>query len=284
MKNVLSASGLEFDGTYFYIIGDDSPYLYILDPGFKLVKKEKLFEAEVKDTGRIRKKQKPDFEALTFANWNGKKRLLMFGSGSKEQREKLLVVHTETAKVKEYDLNRFYKHLRKEAVIGEDDFNMEAAVSFNGDLYLFNRGTNTVFRISENEFEEYVREDSEDVGSLEFIKCKLPLIDKVQSGFSGACVVDAKIIFAASLERTTDWIDDGEILGSYVGYLDSKKFKSGTPDCTLLTEDGKTFLGKVESLVLTSATGKTIHLAAVTDEDNGNSVLLEIDLKVRDNK
>ena len=280
LKNVLSASGIEMVGEYYYVIGDDSPFLYVLDKSFQLVKKEKLFDAEVKESGRISKKLKPDYEAMTFAMWNGKKKLFMFGSGSKEQREKLLVVNVATNTVKEFSLSRFYKYLRKKSNVSENDFNIEAAVSLNNQLYLFNRGTNTVFRLSENDFENFMKEDSDDIATLEYIKCKLPVMNDVQAGFSGAGVFENKIFFSASLERTTNWIDDGEVLGSYIGYIDPKEFKNHEPHCALIELDKKIFFGKVESLVITGQSGNTLHIAAVTDEDNGNSVLLEIALTI----
>src|SRR5687767_15010743 len=104
LTHVLSASGIEYDGGFFYVVGDDSPYLYVLDKNFTLLKQEKLFDTEVKDSGRIRKKLKPDFEALTFAKWSGKKKLLQFGSGSKKLREKLLVSGPAGDKTETYSL------------------------------------------------------------------------------------------------------------------------------------------------------------------------------------
>lgn len=278
LKNVLSASGIEYDGDLFYVVGDDSPYLYILNKEFKLLKQEKLFDAEVKDSGRIRKKLKPDFEGLTFAHWSGKKKLLKFGSGSKKLREKLLVSDPTNGKTEIYSLEQFYYRLRWLSKLHEEDFNIEAAVSYNEMLYLFNRGSNTVFRLGQYSFFEFIVGQQTQMPQVDFIHCTLPELDNVQAGFSGACVYEDKIFFSASLERTSNWIDDGQVLGSYVGMLETSEFKDCQPACILIEENNETFLGKVESLVITGTTGNAFHVIAVTDEDNGNSVLIEIEL------
>src|SRR5687768_1753982 len=82
LEDLPSASGMEIIDGVIYIIGDDSPYLYVLDHSLRVINKVELFKTEDFESGRIPKKLKPDLETLTSLTISGNKYLLATGSGS----------------------------------------------------------------------------------------------------------------------------------------------------------------------------------------------------------
>src|SRR3712207_8318455 len=49
--------------------------------------------------------------------------------------------------------------------------------------------------------------------------CRSPEINGLKAGFSGASFFEDKIFITASVENTNDAYLDGEVLGSFVGYI-----------------------------------------------------------------
>ena len=83
-----SASAVEIVGDTAYVIGDDSPFLYRLDAATLVpTGRIALFDTAEFATGRIRKRDKPDLEALAALRWpDGRVGLLLLGSGSQPNR------------------------------------------------------------------------------------------------------------------------------------------------------------------------------------------------------
>src|SRR5687767_11168942 len=133
-QNIPSASGMELIGDKLYIIGDDSPFLYVLDvKTLKLVQTIPLFQSDSFGTGRIPKALKPDLECLTTLNFGGNTQLMAFGSGSASTRTKCYTVKLPdsagaSAKVKEYSLDKLYAAMQQDtALLTGDLLNLEAA-------------------------------------------------------------------------------------------------------------------------------------------------------------
>jgi hypothetical protein len=86
------------------------------------------------------------------------------------------------------------------------------------------------------------------------------------------------LLFSASVEQTTDWKKDGPVLGSYIGVM--KVSNAAIRLTGLLTHpDGKVSLNKVESVAyLKTEENGDIMLAAISDNDDGRSKLMEIRL------
>src|SRR5690554_5214986 len=86
LEGIPSASGLTVLNGMLYITGDDSPYLFVLNPYLELVKKYQLFDPEQIENDRIPKKIKPDFESTTHFEINNFPHILILGSGSKSSK------------------------------------------------------------------------------------------------------------------------------------------------------------------------------------------------------
>ncbi len=282
LKDIPSASGIELYANKRYIIGDDSAWLFILDTNFNVLEKVALLKKEKLSDDPIEKKHKPDFEAMTFAKINGEDILFIFGSGSKpKKRDKLIVIFPERQHaVKRFSLEYLYNTLRENEIGEEHKLNIEAAATNNTTLYLFHRGNisgkNLVFSFSLNDFADYVLTESDCIPAYTVSSCILPSINVIASGFSGASLLDEKhILFSASVEDTENEIDDGMVLGSFIGILNPE---TNELSCELLKVGTEPLSIKIESVCILQTLDKLHTLYAVTDSDGGASELLEIEL------
>ena len=118
-------------------------------------------------------------------------------------------------------------------------------------------------------------------------KVTLPSINGIFSGFSGACFAstppiskhDRTILWTSSVEDTKNAIDDGSVLGSFLGTydLDNHQIKS------IIIENPVTdeiFMGKVEGVCVVDWSNDLSpkHVIAVTDADGGCSEMLFIEI------
>jgi len=289
-----SASGMELIGDKIYVIGDDSPYLYILNrKSFALEDKIKLFETNLFNTGRIPKAFKPDLECLTSVQVNGQPYLAAFSSGSAPIRTKCYLIAlsptNDVSQVQEYALKDFYTVLQTEDEYLQGDLlNIEAAAIQADQLYLFQRsvfkGDNVLFRFNLPAFLQHLTQPSPEMPTCEKIRFTLPRLADLDSRFSGAITFDDKLFITASVENTSNAILDGEVAGSFVGWANLNAIKPGSEPVTLHTAliqdaQGQTYKGKVEALVITGRTNAhTYQALAFTDNDNGESELLVLEL------
>lgn len=287
LKGVPSASGIEVVDGAIYVIGDNSPWVYKLNKAYQIEEKRQIAPADNLENGIIPKKVKPDFEAMSFFPKGKEKELLIFSSGSKSpEREFFVSVHFGQAEAgaKTYPITPFYEKLKAAAKLDAEELNIEGAVINGGELFLFNRGENVVMKYKINEFQAYIEGKQESPEPIVY-SIKLPEVKGVKAGFSGATAIpgEDKILFTASVENTENWIDDGEILGSFVGLIDLKNLKDGLqPECNRIMENGHPLNVKVESIAVYYLTVEnSLRLVLVTDSDGGESELFEADLAWR---
>jgi hypothetical protein len=294
-QHIPSASGMEIIGNRLYVVGDDSPFLYVLDLASLLVEDQiRLFESGDFGSGRIPKLLKPDLECLTRLDMNGASTLVAFGSGSTPNRARgysiqLPAGNQEGAQVQSHSLSDLYQALQAdEDLLGNDVLNLEAAAATPDKLLLLQRatqaGTNLLLSFPRQEFVSYMSGTGKKLPGYEAISFHLPDLAGLPARFSGAVAYHDKLFVTASVENTTDAILDGEVLGSFVGWieLDAVKGDRGLLELhTALVTDGagKPYPGKVESLViLDSPRPHTFRALAMTDNDQGQSDLLELEL------
>ncbi len=296
-----SASGLEMLGDHYYVVGDDSPYLYRLDKEFRMESQEAIFDTAGFENGRVAKADKADLEGMTLLQHQGKPYLLMMGSGSAPGRRKAYLYNICGDDIcregagehgaRTIDIDKLYRQLEQKAdTLGGTLLNIEGVAAGHGKLYLLQRaigsGHNVLISYRLSEFIPYLL--GEAGGSLpqpELSYFRLPDLNMLQAGFSGAYVYDDKLFFTASLEDTNDAYGDGEVLGSYIGYIPfswiGKQDPLQVPATLILQADGKPYTGKAESLVVQKREGKgRYRLVVVSDDDQGGSELLEVVLSV----
>lgn len=281
LNGIPSASGIEIYKNKIYIIGDDAGWLFILDKNYELLEKIPLLKKKKLSNKPIPKKHKPDLEAMTFIKYGGENILLIFGSGSKPtKREKLFMVYPERKhKVEQYSLADLYVDLVGKK-IQTSTLNIEAAAANTSSVYLMHRGNiskkNIVFEYSLKEFIGFILKEKKKAPQSAFRVCRLPQINAIPAGFSGASMLDDKrILFSASVEDTANEIDDGEVLGSFIGIhnTETKELK-----CVALKKGPKPMELKIESVCLLQSQDNKHTLLAVTDSDGGDSELLVLEL------
>lgn len=215
LVGVGAASGLVYSDNYLKVISDDSNVLYTYS-----MDGNNLDKLSLHPSGELLEKrakpEKSDFEAIT----SYQDTYYIFGSGSDKNRNSLIQVAGKEGTVSEESLLPLYQELRREAAIGEEDFNIEGAIIHKGDLLLFNRGNgpnqkNGVFFIADflNDSSSY---------NTSFQQIDLPRIHGVPFGFTDTILDGDKIYFLAAAEAGESTYQDGQVLGSLIGQIDLK--------------------------------------------------------------
>lgn len=275
IEGIPSGSGIAKSGDIYYVVGDDSPFLFSLNRAFKVISKTPLIESVPFSDGRIIKSKKPDFEAMEMI---GENELVVFGSGSKSPERDVFIriLLKDEMTIEEYDISEFYNNLRNLPILRGSELNIEAAAYRNNQIYLFNRRKNLIISFEYQDLLSYIK-GSTAFPNPEISEFFLPKINGVEAGFSGATVLkdEPKIIFTASVEDTDNAYDDGEILGSFIGMIDiSNNSVAATFNyCAIPNTEEKL---KVESVTVEEeiSSGKT-KVLLVTDDDKGNSRIIE---------
>ena len=290
-----SASGIELVNETYYIVGDDSPYLYELDAEYKLAQRHVLFDTADFSSGRIPKPLKPDLEGMAHFIYGRDQLLLLIGSGSSDMRNRAFVVNvTDNMQVKELDFSRLYTflkrvlHLRTEGELNLEGFAMDETYT-----YIMQRaigiGSNVLFRFDTEAFKDFLINDG-DIPAAAVYHFALSKLEGYGAGFSGAYALQDKLFFTASVEDAPNAIEDGEVVGSLVGMIDLNRLPYATdaanplqvPTVQLMNPDGSVYTGKAESLVVKAGEGSSYQLVVVSDDDQGGSELLEIELEVEE--
>jgi hypothetical protein len=210
-----SASGLIYKDNTLFIIGDNSGFLYEYSIESKNLQRHEIIENAKEN---ITKSEKPDFEAITHFGDT----IYVFGSGSTKKRNKMVQINTLEKEISSNDLTDLYGVMQSFGEIKPEDFNIEGAIYTGEEWYLFNRGNgksakNAIFTVQgKNLVNEF---------NMLSNNYKLPKIKGVRSSFTDAVVLDNKIYFLSTVENTNSTYNDGEILGSFIGCIDTKTMK-----------------------------------------------------------
>jgi len=275
-----SASGMAVVGDFIYVVGDNSPWLFKLDRYFILVERIAIFpELDPSHEFIFPKKDKPDLEAMTVYQSESGPALLIFGSGTKSPQRDVCIEVTlgESLRVRHYSLVAFYTTLRAHTGLSTEELNIEGVEVIGDELLLLNRGVNLIIRYSLSDFLHCLNGE-EDCPVPQITRITLPKIDGIEAGFSGAAVLPntQHIVFVASVENTSNWIDDGEVLGSFIGILPLNQLnQSAAPECKLVSNKQEHRELKVESVaVFATNEAGCYDVLLVTDSDGAQSELL----------
>ncbi|MFT3795618.1 DUF6929 family protein [Flavobacterium sp.] len=246
-----SASGLTYKDNTLLLIGDNSGFLYEYQMDDQSLNHHALIEHP---KANIPKKEKPDFEAITFDDQN----VYVFGSGSTENRNKMVTLDRQTKKTTATtDLTNLYLSMQSFAQIAPEDFNIEGVVYTPDSWYFFQRGNgangkNGIFSVNAKNLEGDF--------TMVYNEYELPKIKGVQASFTDAVIVGDALWFLAAAENTQSTYLDGDILGSLIGYIDLKKMKLRKTQ--IISEKNK-----FEGLALFSDSKKQIQFLLCEDND-----------------
>ncbi|CAM3313754.1 DUF6929 family protein [Zobellia roscoffensis] len=280
LQDVPSASGITKSGDSFYVVGDDSPYLFEVKGDGEILNKTAIYSTALLEGNRLDKVKKPDFEALETINNN---EILAFGSGAKSpERDIFLHIYTkDSVSIKTYQITEFYDNLRKHSILKDAHLNIEGVALYHKNIYLFNRGKNVIFNFVYSDLLDFL-ENRKPFPAFTTMAYELPKIDGYQSGFSGATILEDEnlVIFTASVEKTGTAYNDGEIAGSFIGVIPivNGTFSKQYRVAPIPNSDEPL---KVESVTVANKIAHNkFEVALVTDDDKGNSLRLNCLLKL----
>lgn len=255
IDGVGAASGLYFKDGIIYLIGDSSAYLYQYYVEEKQLERTQILFSLIGDESEnIIKANKPDFESICFYDHH----LFVIGSGSTENRNKMLTYSLKSEEIIEKDLSLLFDQLRRISSIDTDNFNIEGAVFTGTEWLLFNRGNgalckNGVFRIAALDFDLNA--------AMSFVPIDLPMINNVKSSFTDAVIVGSQVYFLTTAEDTTSTYEDGEVVGSMIGSMDIE-----TLEINFIEKISDTH--KFEGLAVYNQTSTEIEFLLCEDQDN----------------
>ena len=143
------------------------------------------------------------------------------------------------------------------------------------------QGKNFICVIDWNQMGDYIFRRNATTPSFRIIPLEVRVVNGLQVGFSGACILNEQdILFTASLEETTNFIDDGAVKGSYIGMIEVRDDTASITKLMQLKDDkGGVILDKLESIDIYSKTDSMISAIAVADNDNGSSKIFMVEIR-----
>ncbi|MFB9863590.1 DUF6929 family protein [Rufibacter immobilis] len=290
LEGVPSASGIERVGDFYYVIGDDSPYLFRLNAAFEVVQKVALLNTGNVQNGRIPKPVKPDLEAITMVTLSGQPYLLVTGSGSTPARNTaylLAVTRDGVGQPQAIPLQGLYDQLRQnKAITGQASLNIEGLSADEEYLYLLQRfspgGHNVLITYTLSELTPFLLKHEPAPKPSAVQAWALPQLANIQTGFSGlAPALGGRMLFTASAEETPNSVLDGEVYGSMIGWL--KTHPDPSPQALkpevvvpIKEQDGSAYKGKIESVCIMEEDRHELQAVAVADNDDGSSELITL--------
>ena len=250
-----AASGLHFKNGSLFVISDNRNVLLEYNLTSGIAKNWPLFADSAPEN--LPKSRKPDFEAIA-ADGN---LLYIFGSGSAETRNKLIIFNTDTKAAEERDLSLIYQNLRNIASIAESDFNIEGAAVSANQWILLQRGNgpenrNGLFVFSANPFKEACEVD--------FYNISLPEIGGYRASFTDATVVGNRLFFIAAAEAGNSTYEDGAVAGSLIGAIDLESLR-------LQFTESLSNSHKFEGISLFEENENTLSFLVCEDNDSDDS-------------
>jgi hypothetical protein len=273
-----SGSSLDFYLDLIFVIGDDAKDIVILNKDFVEVNRVNVFESK---TQRIEKDLKSDLETSTIVDIDGIPNLLILGSGAKKEFRSvgyLIPLNTKTVINQPFRYNNFVSRLKNEDAIKE--INIEGCCSIGDKILLSNRGNkrnpDNILIITENKFWE-----NQDNVPIQICRILIPDKDAAVSELHYDSDTDT-LFFTASIEHTTNAIDDGKIGDSFLGYIKNVRNKLNKNTIEVdwfynLTELDIDFVGqKIEGLCIEEKNEEYYIIDLVSDNDNEESTIFKI--------
>lgn len=211
---VPAVSGMEFYEGNLWMISDNANEISICNQQGELIQVLHSPDLKIK---QLPKKDKLDFEASTIVYYKEIPYLLVIGSGSTElNRNQAKLFAFNSTLTFQFDLLPFYAQIRKELAIEFKDWNIEALACFEERLFFFNRGTNTLFEVNQTVFYNFLEQKSNQFVYTSY-HLNLGQLNGMNLGISGATIDEFGVFYCtASAEDTTDWYNDGAIIGSVI--------------------------------------------------------------------
>lgn len=270
------------------IAQDDTSFLALLDATLSRVDALTLDHADDGarqfDARRGNKTRKLDLEACCVVRAGARELLLAWGSGSLPIRERIVVLEAGSSAPRIVDASALYAGLRARGDFAGSELNVEGAVALGDRVRLFQRG-NGAARGSLGPIDATCDLDLarllawlDDARATppapeSVVRWELGAIRGVRLTFTDACAGEGGIAFLAAAEASPDAIEDGEVVGVALGWIDERDAR-----WTAIREpDGTPFLGKAEGLAWAPGSARSRALLVIDrDDPDAPSELCEV--------
>lgn len=285
-EGVRAASALVRLGERLIIGQDDSNFAAIISEG--KITALRLFDNVAGDTyapERNNKAEKPDIELGATFHVGGQEAAVLFGSGSTSRRMRAAWI-TEAGgalSAQNRDISSLYQAAMRRLGIGPDVLNLEGCAPSGDKIVFFQRGNgagsvNATFAVKQQTLEAALLEGRTIQASdiREVRRYDLSRFAPAGLGFSDATPLpDGRILFLAAAEDSPNTFDDGAILGSVLGVLDTDGNLLGVTR----VPDGPDGPYKLEGVTVLGVEGGVARVMAVEDADDPSkaSVRLVLD-------
>jgi len=275
LANYPSASAIEYFNDHYFIMGDDSRNLLVLNNELDPVDSVSLYSFTEK---RMPKATKADIEAVTIT---AKKQLLLLGSGSlAPYRNGGWLIDPATKRIDTLQLDTLYRRLQ---LAGLHVLNIEGACSIQDRILLANRG-NYGWRNNHLVVLGTTFWKNQDSTAVSLIRLGSNSDSTVFNGISGLAYAPKsdRLLCTVSTEKTYSNTGDGVIGKSYLWIIKDistkKRWLAINPDMIIdLEELDPGFAGqKIESVCVIKETKNALHLALAADNDDGSSTIFRI--------
>ncbi len=296
LPKLSSASGICLHNDSIYLVGDDTPWLYELDSTFNIVDKTKISAIDTLVEGRTPKYLKADFESMEIISDSSKFELVIISSGSIPiTRDTAFIVSlSDSRQTYSKSLRPLYDKIKLKANLPKtSEINIEGTVFSDDDAYLLHRGNiseNIIININREDFIAFIMHHGP-IPKFDIYKFNLPEYKGVSSGFSGACLNPDKsgLIFTASMEDTKDEINDGKVLGSFIGIIPFSKISEGKFTAALVKANNQVLEKKIEGVSAKFIDEKReivsknekMQIITVCDNDNGTSDIITFNISIK---
>ena len=257
---VRAGSSLAYLDRYLTVVQDDANFVALIDLEHRRASAlalpagpggQRLFDA-----AHDNKQDKMDLEACLSLPTDSGALLLALGSGSKPQREQIVVVgwrggEQAQPQVSVYEGAAFYAMLRQAHTFAGSALNVEGAVYLGEDrIRLFQRGNgapqgdlqpvDATGDLNWSALWQHLQQPGSTPPVLEnIVQYDLGNLQGQRLGFSDAEAVGGTILYSASAEASPASDQDGAIQGSVLGVLDASGRRARYT--TLVTENGSPF-------------------------------------------
>ena len=215
-----AASALVCQGHSFWVLADDALVLQRYSLSGDWQAELTLLPGELPRDAKLRKRLKPDFEALMSLPADS---LLALGSGSTERRCRGCLI--EAGNVRVIDLNPLYRALAEHF----QDLNIEGGVVYHQQVLLAQRGNgrgreNALVLLDLPQVLRDLKDGQLSAAALQqIVPLQLPELDGVQLSLTDLSVAPSgALYFTASAEATDSSYLDGACVGSVLGRLDAQ--------------------------------------------------------------
>lgn len=257
--HVRAGSAVVWLGGRLAVVQDDALFLALVEPesgrASAVVLPAGEGGARVFDDTIGNKSKKLDLEAAVQLGDH----LYAFGSGSTPARELVVVVRDPAAEPVVVRAHRLYAALRQSEEFAGSELNLEGAAVIGDEVVLLQRGNgrprngrepvNATGRIDVRALVAYLdSNDTEPAPPLGHVRrYELGDVEGVRLTFTDAAALGERLVFLAAAEASPDAVQDGVVVGTAVGVIDS----DGSARTALLRdEQGRLFAGKAEGIAL----------------------------------